>query len=34
MAQKTKICPENRFASKRFWAKLREANEIVANVIG
>jgi len=30
----TKICPEKKFASKRFWAKLREANEIVADVIG
>lgn len=30
----TKICPEKRFASKRFWVKLREANEIVADIIG
>jgi hypothetical protein len=30
----TKTCPDKRFASKRFWVKLREANEIVANIIG
>jgi len=30
----TKISPDKRFASKRFWVKLREANEIVADVIG
>lgn len=30
----TKICPEKRFVSKRFWAKLRDANEIVADVLG
>ena len=30
----TKICPEKRFASKRFWVKLRDANEIVADFIG
>jgi len=30
----TKICPDKRFTSKRFWVKLREANQIVADVIG
>ena len=30
----TKICPDKRFTSKRFWVKLREANEIVADIIG
>jgi hypothetical protein len=30
----TKICPNKLFTSKRFWVKLREANQIVADVIG
>lgn len=30
----TKIGPEVKFRSKRFWVKLREANEIVADIIG
>lgn len=30
----TKICPEKRFASKRFWVKLQAANEIIADFIG
>lgn len=30
----TKVCPDKRFTSKRFWVKLREANQIVADVIG
>lgn len=29
----TKICPDKKLASKRFWVKLRDANEIVCNVI-
>lgn len=29
----TKISPEKRFASRRFWVKLRDANNIVANFI-
>lgn len=30
----TKNCPDKRFASRRFWVKLQEANEIVADIIG
>lgn len=30
----TKVCPDKRFASKRFWVKLRDANQIVADIIG
>jgi len=30
----TKVGPEKKYKSKRFWAKLREANEIVADIIG
>ena len=30
----TKICPNKKFAGKRFWVKLRDANEIVADIIG
>ena len=30
----TKICPDVRFKSKRFWAKLQEVNQIVADIIG
>lgn len=30
----TKICPDKRFASKRFWVKLQEANQIVADILG
>lgn len=30
----TKISPDKRFTGKRFWVKLREANEIVADIIG
>lgn len=30
----TKISPDKRFASKRFWVKLNEANEIIAHIIG
>jgi hypothetical protein len=30
----TKISPDKKFASKRFWAKLKDANEIVADFIG
>lgn len=29
----TKICPDKRFANKRFWAKLRHVNEIHADII-
>lgn len=30
----TKICPDKKLASKRFWVKLKDANTIMANVIG
>ena len=29
----TKTGPEKKFASKRFWVKLKDANEIVADMI-
>ena len=30
----TKICPEKQLRSKRFWVKLKDANTIIANMIG
>lgn len=30
----TKTSPDKKFASKRFWVKLNDANEIIADVIG
>lgn len=30
----TKVCPDKRFVNKRFWVKLRDANQIVADIIG
>lgn len=30
----TKISPDKKFASKRFWVKLSDANKIVADFIG
>lgn len=30
----TKVCPDKKYASKRFWVKLRDANQIVADIIG
>jgi hypothetical protein len=30
----TKVGPEKKYAGKRFWVKLRDANEIVADIIG
>ena len=30
----TKACPDKRFANKRFWTKLRDANAITADILG
>lgn len=30
----TKVCPDPKFKSKRFWAKLRDVNNLVVDVIG
>jgi hypothetical protein len=30
----TKIGPDNKFRSKRFWVKLNDANQIVCNIVG
>lgn len=30
----TKTCPDKKLASKRFWVKLQEANQIVADILG